>query len=209
VPSGSERPASSARPAPVATGVGVTNPQISSPASAADTGTAAGAPQSEEERVYLEALASRVRGDLALAAEQMAAYLERYPDGAFAEEALFSLVRLEYRGRDFDEVQRRGASYVARYPARNAKSDEVRILYAESLHRSGADPKIAIETLAPLVGDIDSVAGPYREQALYLYFTSAAAIGRTAEAKRAAATYLERYPGGPYAVAAAALTGGK
>jgi ferric-dicitrate binding protein FerR (iron transport regulator)/outer membrane protein assembly factor BamD (BamD/ComL family) len=189
--------------------------KILSGASAADTGTAAGAPPpdkapiSEEERVYLEALASRVRGDLALASAQMADYLERYPSGAFAEEALFSLVRLDYRRSVYAEVQERGASYLERYPARNAKSDEVRILYAESLHRLGVHPVIAVEILAPLVGDVDSVAGPYREQALYLYFTSAAAIGRAAEAKRAASSYLERYPGGQYAAAATALAEGK
>jgi outer membrane protein assembly factor BamD (BamD/ComL family) len=184
-------------------------------ASAADTGTAAGAPPSkkapvsEEERLYLEALASRVRGDLELASEQMAGYLEKYPDGAFAEEALFSLVRLDYRRSVYAEVQKRGASYIDRYPGRNAKSDEVRILYAESLHRSGVAPETAIETLAPLVGDIDSIAGPYREQALYLYFTSAAGIGRVAEAKHIAAQYLERYPSGQYVEAATVFLGGK
>jgi outer membrane protein assembly factor BamD (BamD/ComL family) len=184
-------------------------------ASAADTGTAAGAPPSEkapvseEERLYLEALANRVRGDLPLASEQMAGYLEKYPNGTFAEEALFSLVRFEYRRRDFSEVQQRGANYIEQYPGRNAKSDEVRILYVESLHRLGAGSGTAVETLAPLVGDIDSVAGPYREQALFLYFTSAVEIGRASEAKRVAASYLERYPSGQYAGAAKALIEGK
>lgn len=186
-----------------------TEAQIIARASAADTGTAAVAPTSEEERIYLEALASRVRGDLALASTQMADYLARYPDGTFAEEALFSLVRFGYRRHDFGEVRTRGASYLARYPSRGAKSDEVRILYAESLHRRKADPKIAVETLAPLVGDVDSVASPYREQALYLYFTSAAESGRAPEARRSAASYLERYPSGQYAAAAMALVEGK
>jgi len=192
-----------------------TEARVLARSSAAETGTAAGAPLSdnapvsEEERVYLEALASRVRGDLALASEQMAGYLEKYPNGAFAEEALFSLVRLDYRRSVYADVQKRGASYLERYPKRNAKSDEVRILYAESLHRRGVHPGIAVEALAPLVGDVDSVAGPYREQALYLYFTSAAAIGRAADAKHAAASYLERYPSGRYAAAAKALAEGK
>jgi ferric-dicitrate binding protein FerR (iron transport regulator) len=183
-------------------------------AASPDTGAAAApppaeAPVSEEERLYLEALESRVRGDLPLAAKQMAEYLEKHPDGEFAEEALFSLVRLEYRQRDFGEVRTRGDEYLERNPVRGAKSDEVRILYAESVHRFGADPKVAVETLAPLVSDIDSVAVPYREQALYLYFTSAAEAGRAAEAKRAASAYLGRYPGGQYAAAAKALVEGK
>ena len=150
-----------------------------------------------------------MRGDIPLASAQMAGYLEKYPDGTYAEEALFSLVRLEYRRRDYAEVRTRGAAYIERHPARNAKSDEVRILYAESLHRLGVGSKIVVDTLAPLVSNVDSVASPYREQALYLYFTSAAEIGRTSEAKSAAASYLERYPSGQYASAATALVEGK
>jgi ferric-dicitrate binding protein FerR (iron transport regulator)/outer membrane protein assembly factor BamD (BamD/ComL family) len=205
VPLGTDAAAPSPHPARTGADAAEIAAPIASSTSAAETGTAAGAPQSEEERLYLEALAARVRGDLPLAVAQMAEYLERYPDGAFAEEALFSLVRIEYRRRAFAEVQRRGASYLERYRGRDAKADEVRILYAESLHRLGAELVIVVELLAPLVAEVDSIASPYREQALYLYFATAASIGRAADAKRIAATYLERYPEGRYAVPAKAL----
>ncbi len=162
-------------------------------------------PISEEERLYRDALDSRARGDLTLASTQMAGYVARYPDGTFAEEALFSLVRLGYRRHAVDEVLARGADYLGRYPSRSAKTDEVRILLADGLQRRGAACD-ALEALSPVDGDIDSVARPYREQALALCVAAASGCGRTSEARRCAAEYVARYPDGDHVGEAKAIT---
>ncbi len=157
----------------------------------------------EEELLYREALDARLAGDIPRCRALMGRYVGDHPDGTFTDEALFTLVRLDYRAGDFASAKERAGRYLARNRSLDAKTAEARLLRADSLERLGGGGVLA--ALRPLAGSIDVLAPEYREQALYLLALSAGRAGDDDLALRCARECLARFPAGKYAERAAQI----
>ncbi|MCP4603131.1 MAG: outer membrane protein assembly factor BamD [Proteobacteria bacterium] len=152
-----------------------------------------------EELLYKSALDSLFNGNGQSALSGMMRYLEHYPNGMFAEDALFNVVRVSYASKNMEDVARWGGRFLKKYPASGRHSLEVRIFYAQSIIELGRETRYAFNTLKPVISQINRVPRQYRGQAVYLYFHAAYRSGHKDISSNWAEQYLKRFPQGRYA----------
>jgi len=156
----------------------------------------------EEEALYGKALELRAANDVSGCATAMREYLARYSEGTFVDEALFTLVRLDYRVHDDRALLDDAPRFLARNPELNAKNAEARVLYAEALLDARGDARGAQGVLSPFESSLALLPPGYREQAAYLLAQAARATGQEERARKFAESYLAQFPGGKYAASA-------
>jgi hypothetical protein len=125
-------------------------------------------------------------------------YLARFPDGLFAEDALFQLIRDSYATANPGQVLRFSEQFLARHH-RGRRTSEVQLLYVQSLIEMGLPPGQSLAVLESLLSHLDSLALSQREQATYLAILAYCSAPKPLLCRQWIDRYLERYPHGLYA----------
>lgn len=164
----------------------------------ADLGSSsASTPLTEEEAGFRRGVQALQSVNVSLARDNFEAYLRNHPDGSYVQDARFQLVRLHYAAGAFSQTVIHGKRYLASSAENDVRSNEVRLLLAQSLLHQGNAVGEAYALLAPLVkGTVPS--GAHAEQALYLYILAASRSGRHEEARTWAERYVVIHPNGSY-----------
>jgi hypothetical protein len=155
---------------------------------------ASGQPLSDEERRFRDA--SRARG--AASSLALREYLARYPNGTFAEDALFQLIRDSYAAGNSMQVLDDAQQFLRRFQ-RGSRANEVRLLYVHSSIEMGLPPGQSLDILASLLSRLDSLPRTQQEPATYLAVLAYCGAPRQALCRLWADRYLDRYPTGRYA----------
>ena len=158
---------------------------------------AASVPLSNEERMFRDA--SRGSGEALSRAPRLQEYLARFPNGMFAEDALFQLIRDSYAAANSTQVLDYSQQFLRRFQ-RGSRASEVRLLYVHSLIEMGLPPGQSLDILASLLSRLDSLPRSQQEQATYLAVLAYCGAPRPPLCRYWAGRYLERYPHGLYAV---------
>ena len=151
---------------------------------------------SEEERLFRDA--SRAEGDAWWRGRRLQDYLARFPDGTFAEDALFQLIRLSYTDGNAAEVVRLSDQFLRRYH-RGRRAIEVRLLYVQSSIELGLPPSRSLVVLESLLPHLGSLPRSQREQATYLAILAYCGSPETQSCGPWIDRYLGEFPQGIYA----------
>jgi hypothetical protein len=153
-------------------------------------------PLSDEERMFRDA--SHGSGEASSRALRLQEYLARYPNGIFAEDALFQLIRDSYAAADAARVLDYSRQFLRRF-RRGSRASEVRLLYVHSLIEMGLPPGQSLDILESLLSRLDSLPRSQQEEATYLAVLAYCGAPRPPLCRSWAERYLERYPRGLYA----------
>jgi hypothetical protein len=151
---------------------------------------------SEEERLFRDA--SRVEGDARWRGRRLQDYLARFPDGTFAEDALFQLIRLSYSDGYAAGVVRLSDQFLRRYH-RGRRTIEVQLLYVQSSIELGLPPSRSLVVLESLLPHLGSLSRSHREQAIYLAILAYCGSPAAQSCGPWIDRYLGEFPQGIYA----------
>jgi hypothetical protein len=151
---------------------------------------------SDEERMFRDA--SRIGGDAASRVLRLQEYLACFPEGMFAEDALFQLIRDSYATANPGQVLRFSEQFLARHH-RGRRTSEVQLLYVQSLIEMGLPPGQSLAVLESLLSHLDALPPSQREQATYLAILAYCGAPKPLLCRQWIDRYLERYPHGLYA----------
>jgi len=167
-------------------------------AAAASVATARTRPEalSEEERLYRDA--SRLEDQPWSRGRRLQAYLERFPDGTFAEDALLQLIRLSYAEGNAREVIRLADQFLRRHH-HGRRTHEVQLLYVQSSIESNLPPGDSLPVLESLLPHLGALPASEREQATYLAILTYCRSRRTEACEKWSERYLDEFPHGRYA----------
>lgn len=158
-----------------------------------------------EERAFKNALSKIKERDREGAKASLREYLSTYPGGAFTSDALFQLIRLEYRTGRFAEIPALARKYESLGASGDQRAAEVDIIHAQALLELQRNASKAYELLSGVLRIESSVPRAYREQAVYLYVLASFRTGREDVGRTWARKYLDEYPQGRYAKQAGLL----
>lgn len=150
---------------------------------------------SDEERLFRDA--SRPQGAPWVRARKLQDYLVRFPDGLFAEDALFHLVRLSYADGNSAEVVRLSEQFLRRR-RHGRRAVEVQLLYAQSAVELGLPPDRSRGPLESTLAHLDLLPRSQREQATYLAIVAYCGAQRTEACSLWVRRYLAEFPAGTY-----------
>jgi len=150
---------------------------------------------SDEERLFRDA--SRAQSDAWVRARKLQDYLVRFPDGLFAEDALFHLVRLSYADGNSAEVVRLSEQFLRRR-RQGRRAVEVQLLCAQSAIELGLPPDRSRGPLESTLTHLDLLPRSQREQATYLAIVAYCGAQRTEACSLWVRRYLAEFPGGTY-----------
>jgi hypothetical protein len=151
---------------------------------------------SEEERLFRDA--ARAGSDAWTRARRLQDYLERFPEGTFAEDALFQLIRLSYVEGNPAQVIRLGDQFLRRHQ-HGRRAHEVQLLYVQSSIESSLPPGQSLPVLESLLPHLGALPPREREQATYLAILTYCSSHRTQLCAQWSERYLEEFPNGAYA----------
>jgi hypothetical protein len=151
---------------------------------------------SDEERLFRDA--SRSKGDAAAHAVRLQEYLTRFPNGMFAEDALFQLIRDSYAAGNSAQVLHFSEQFLYRFH-RGRRTSEAQLLYVQSSLEMGLPPGQSLGVVESLLSHLDSLPRNQREQATYLAILAYCGSPRPQSCRQWSDRYLERFPHGLYA----------
>lgn len=151
---------------------------------------------SDEERLFRDA--SRPQGEPWVRARKLQDYLGRFPEGLFAEDALFHLVRLSYADGNSTEVVRLSEQFLRRQP-HGRRAVEVQLLYVQSAIELGLPLHRTQGALESVLGRLDELPRSQREQATYLAILAYCDRQKNGACGPWIRRYLAEFPGGAYA----------
>jgi hypothetical protein len=151
---------------------------------------------SDEERLFRDA--SRTEGDTSSRALRLQEYLARFPNGMFAEDALFQLIRDSYAAANSAQVLHFSEQFLHRFH-RGRRTSEVQLLYVQSSIEMGRPPGQSLDVVESLLSHLDSLPRNQREQATYLAILVYCGSPRPQSCRQWIDRYLERFPHGLYA----------
>ena len=151
---------------------------------------------SDEERLFRDA--SRTEGDASSRSLRLQDYLARFPNGMFAEDALFQLIRDSYAAENSAQVLQFSEQFLHRFH-RGRRTSEVQLLYVQSLIEMGRPVGQSLGIVESLLSHLDSLPRSQREQATYLAILAYCGSPRPQSCRQWIDRYLERYPYGLYA----------
>jgi hypothetical protein len=151
---------------------------------------------SDEERLFVEA--SRPDGDAWSRARRLQDYLVHFPEGTFAEDALFRLVRLSYADGNSAQVVRFSDQFLRRHQG-GRRATEVRLLYVQSAVELGLPASQSLGALESLLEHLDSLPRSQHEQATYLAVLTYCGQHRSSLCTQWIERYLAAFPRGTYA----------
>lgn len=151
---------------------------------------------SEEERLFRDA--SRLEDNAWARARRLHDYLTRFPEGTFAEDALFQLIRLSYADGNPAQVLRLSEQFLRRYH-QGRRTRAVQLLHVQSSVELGLPAHASLPVLESLLPHLDSLPRSEREQAAYLAILAYCGSPRTQLCTRWSERYLGEFPHGRYA----------
>jgi hypothetical protein len=151
---------------------------------------------SEEERLFRDA--SRPGDNAWERARRLHVYLARFPEGTFAEDALFQLIRLSYADGKAAQVLRLSDQFLRRYH-HGRRTKAVQLLHVQSSVELGLPPSRSLSVLESLLPHLASLPRSEREQAAYLAILAYCGSPRTPMCTRWRERYLGEFPHGRYA----------
>jgi hypothetical protein len=173
-----------------------TGPGLAPPPPMPATQPPSSVPLSDEERLFRDA--SRGSGEASSRISRLREYLARFPNGTFAEDALFQLIRDSYAAANSPGVLDYASQFLRRCE-RGSRANEVRLLYVHSLIEMGLPLGQSLDLLETLLSGLDSLPRSQQEQATYLAVLAYCGAPRPPLCRDWADRYLQRYPHGLYA----------
>jgi hypothetical protein len=151
---------------------------------------------SEEERLFRDA--SQADSSAWVRARRLQDYLGRFPEGTFAEDALFQLIRLSYAEGNPTQVIRLGDQFLRRHQ-HGRRAHQVQLLYVQSSIESSLPPGQSLPVLESLLPHLGALPPTEREQATYLAILAYCSSRKTQLCAQWSGRYLEEFPHGAYA----------